>query len=70
MYNLIGLNSAEMFDTRTQEWRMIASMSTRRSSVGVGVVNGMLYAVGRDDKQSKSCPEFIFLSSDFFFTLS
>lgn len=40
-----GLNTAEMFDPRTQEWRTIASMSTRRSSVGVGVVNGLLYAV-------------------------
>lgn len=40
-----GLNTAEMFDPRTQEWKSIASMSTRRSSVGVGVVNGLLYAV-------------------------
>lgn len=40
-----GLNSAEMYDPRTREWRMIAPMSTRRSSVGVGVVNGLLYAV-------------------------
>lgn len=40
-----GLNSAEMYDPRTHEWRMIAPMSTRRSSVGVGVVNGLLYAV-------------------------
>ena len=40
-----GLNSAEMYDPRSHEWRMIAPMSTRRSSVGVGVVNGLLYAV-------------------------
>lgn len=40
-----GLNSAEMFDPRQQKWTMIASMSTRRSSVGVGVVNNLLYAV-------------------------
>lgn len=40
-----GLNSAEMYDPHTHEWRMIAPMSTRRSSVGVGVVNGLLYAV-------------------------
>lgn len=40
-----GLNSAEMYDPRTQEWHMIACMSTRRSSVGVGVVNNLLYAV-------------------------
>lgn len=40
-----GLNSAEMYDPKTREWRMISSMSTRRSSVGVGVVKGLLYAV-------------------------
>lgn len=35
-----GLDTAECFEVRTGEWRMIASMSTRRSSVGVGVVSG------------------------------
>lgn len=40
-----GLNSAEVFDCSTQEWRMISCMSTRRSSVGVGVLNNLLYAV-------------------------
>ncbi|MPC51408.1 Ring canal kelch [Portunus trituberculatus] len=40
-----GLNSAEMYDSKAHEWRMIAPMSTRRSSVGVGVVSGLLYAV-------------------------
>lgn len=40
-----GLNSAEVFDCSTQEWRMISNMSTRRSSVGVGVLNNLLYAV-------------------------
>lgn len=40
-----GLNSAEVFDCSTQEWRMISSMSTRRSSVGVGVLNNLIYAV-------------------------
>lgn len=40
-----GLNSAEVYDPRTHEWRLIAPMSTRRSSVGVGVVKGLLYAV-------------------------
>lgn len=34
-----------MYDPRTHEWRLIAPMSTRRSSVGVGVVKGLLYAV-------------------------
>jgi kelch-like protein 2/3 len=35
-----------MYDPLVGEWRMIAAMSTRRSSVGVGVLNGLLYAVG------------------------
>ena len=36
-----GLNTAECLDVQTGEWHMIAAMSTRRSSVGVGVVRGM-----------------------------
>lgn len=35
-----GLNSAECYDIRAEEWKTIAPMSTRRSSVGVGVLNG------------------------------
>ena len=31
----------------SHEWRSIAPMSTRRSSVGVGVLGGLIYAVGR-----------------------
>lgn len=50
-----GLSSAEVFDPRTQDWNMIASMSTRRSSVGVGVVKGVLYAVGGYDGASRQC---------------
>lgn len=34
---------------------MIASMSTRRSSVGVGVLGGLLYAVGGYDGASRQC---------------
>ena len=45
-----GLKSAERYDPATQEWRPIASMSTRRSSVGVGVLNGLLYAVNWDEE--------------------
>jgi len=41
-YVSVGLNSAEVYDPRLNEWRYIASMSTRRSSVGVGVVTGLL----------------------------
>lgn len=48
-----GLNSAEMYDPRNHEWRVIAPMSTRRSSVGVGVVNGLLFAVGGYDGASR-----------------
>ena len=36
----VGLNSAEVYDPNVNEWRYITSMSTRRSSVGVGVVTG------------------------------
>jgi hypothetical protein len=37
----------------SHEWRSIASMSTRRSSVGVGVLGGLIYAVGRLSKVRK-----------------
>ena len=39
----------------SQEWRQIASMSTRRSSVGVGVLSGLIYAVGGYDGNSRQC---------------
>jgi len=39
----LGLDTAECYDIRTGEWRTISNMSTRRSSVGVGVVNGTLF---------------------------
>ncbi len=50
-----GLNSVECYDPRNNEWRMVAPMSTRRSSVGVGVVGGLLYAVGGYDGASRHC---------------
>ena len=37
---MTGLNSAECFDVVLKEWRSIASMSLKRSSVGVGVLGG------------------------------
>ena len=40
-----GLNSAEMYDPRVNEWRYVTSMSTRRSSVGVGVVAGLSFCL-------------------------
>lgn len=43
-----GLSSAEMFNPVLNHWKFIAPMSSRRSSVGVGVVNGLLYAVRKN----------------------
>ncbi len=40
---------------RAREWRPIANMSTRRSSVGVGVLGGLIYAVGGYDGNSRHC---------------
>ena len=40
-----ALNSVERYDPTTEEWRPVASMITGRSGVGVGVLNGLLYAV-------------------------
>ena len=37
---LTGLNSVECYDPSIDEWRTISNMSSRRSSVGVGVVKG------------------------------
>ena len=51
----LGLATAEVFEPRLGEWRLIAPMSTRRSSVGVGVVGGQLYAVGGYDGASRQC---------------
>lgn len=55
MFISIGLESAEVFDPKQNTWNMIASMSTRRSSVGVGVVYNQLYAVGGYDGSSRQC---------------
>lgn len=51
----IGLESAEVYDPKTNLWNMIAAMSTRRSSVGVGVVYNQLYAVGGYDGSCRQC---------------
>ncbi|OXA37050.1 Ring canal kelch [Folsomia candida] len=50
-----GLNTAELFDPVRGDWQTISSLSTRRSSVGVGVLNGMVYAVGGYDGASRQC---------------
>ena len=44
-----GLKTAEKYDQLTQEWQSISPMSTRRSSVGVGVMNGLIYAVSYNE---------------------
>ena len=43
------------FVAGTKSWSSIASMSTRRSSVGVAVLNGLLYAVGGYDGIARQC---------------
>ena len=35
-----GLSTVEAYNSKTDEWFHVLPMSTRRSSVGVGVVNG------------------------------
>ncbi|KAJ8371039.1 hypothetical protein SKAU_G00110670 [Synaphobranchus kaupii] len=39
----------EAYDTRTDRWHMVASMSTRRARVGVAAIGNKLYAVGGYD---------------------
>lgn len=51
----IGLSSAERYDPKTDTWTMIESMSTRRSSVGVGVLCNQIYAVGGYDGSCRQC---------------
>ncbi|XP_060879023.1 ring canal kelch homolog isoform X2 [Metopolophium dirhodum] len=46
------INSAEVIDMKNREHRMIANMSTKRSNLGVGVLNGLLYAVGGSNNDS------------------
>lgn len=49
----VGLDSAEYFDPRAGEWKTIASMSVRRSSVGVGVVGGKSFILS--ESHSVTC---------------
>ncbi|NWQ78118.1 KLH17 protein, partial [Columbina picui] len=42
----------EAYDTRTDRWHMVASMSTRRARVGVAAIGNKLYAVGGYDGTS------------------
>lgn len=50
-----GLDTAEYFDPRTGEWKTIASMSVRRSSVGVGVVGGESFLAFIDVHEKLMC---------------
>ncbi|XP_016108651.1 kelch-like protein 3 [Sinocyclocheilus grahami] len=52
---LPGLSSVEVYSPKANEWMFVAPMNTRRSSVGVGVVDGKLYAVGGYDGASRQC---------------
>ena len=45
-----GLRTVERFDPDTRKWRPVASMSTRRQEVGLGVLNGLLYAVNCEEQ--------------------
>ncbi len=40
------LSSAERFNPQANQWQPIVAMTSRRSGVGLAVVNGLLYAVG------------------------
>jgi len=42
----IYLNTVEAYDPSTNTWSTKASMPTAREGLGVGVINGILYAVG------------------------
>lgn len=51
-----NLNSSCIFPPLvTKMWCNIASMSTRRSSVGVAILNGRLFAVGGYDGVARQC---------------
>ncbi|CAJ0963152.1 unnamed protein product [Ranitomeya imitator] len=60
IYAVGGLNSAgdslnlvEVFDPIANRWEKCQPMTTARSRVGVAVVNGLLYAIGGYDGQSR-----------------
>ncbi|KAK6491055.1 kelch-like protein 18 isoform X1 [Huso huso] len=48
-----SLNVVEMFDPIANRWEKCQPMTTARSRVGVAVVNGLLYAIGGYDGQSR-----------------
>lgn len=40
VFSFSGLSTVEAYNYKTNEWMYVAAMNTRRSSVGVGVVDG------------------------------
>ena len=60
-----ALETAERYDPVTKEWRPVASMNTKRSCVGVGALNGLLYAVNCDN--DNKFRNRLILNSFFFF---
>ncbi|XP_051878903.1 kelch-like protein 18 [Pristis pectinata] len=48
-----SLNVAEVFDPIANRWERCQEMMTSRSRVGVAMVNGLLYAIGGFDGQSR-----------------
>ena len=40
------VNTVEMYDPATNRWRMLNGMHMARWSLGVGAINGKLYAAG------------------------
>ena len=43
------LSSVEIYDPDKDVWTPVADMGARRSGAGVGVLHGMLYAIGGHD---------------------
>ena len=43
------LSSVEIYDPDKDVWTAVADMSARRSGAGVGVLGGVLYAIGGHD---------------------
>ena len=51
--SLFAIHSeCECYDARIDRWCMVTPMSTKRARVGVGTVNGKIYAVGGYDGSS------------------
>jgi kelch-like protein 2/3 len=46
------INTGEVFNIVTQEWREIARMSEKRRSLGLCALNGKLYAIGGNNGES------------------